>query len=419
MVDNPSLTALYGPLPSATAAGIGVLKTVMMGSLFTAFLAFAIVRRHTRTEEEDGRFELLAAGVVGRRAPLAAAVALATPTVLATGLLSALSLVGTGVDATGSFALGAVEVVAGLVMTGITAIAVQLTSTTRGAGGIAIGALGLAFIVRAAADTSTGGAVTSPGSRSSAGPRRSARSARTGCGCSCLRSPPPWSSSCRRPPAAPARPRLRSVGRATRTRARLRRPWQSARPRVAPPARLAAGLDHRVCRRGPRRGQHRQVRGPDRQQPRCRGDAAQDEWRAGHPARRVLRHRAAVPRDRGGWLRHRDGVAAALRGERRTRRDRAGDTGEPVAVARQPRARSPHWDRCGCSWSWESAPGCRPARSAAPGWATCCPPRSPPRPRCWSAWPSRSCSSGCCLGGRPSRGACSRCSSCWASSAPC
>ncbi|SDP31000.1 ABC-2 type transport system permease protein [Pedococcus dokdonensis] len=157
MVDNPSLTALYGPLPSATAAGIGVLKTVMMGSLATAFLAFALVRRHTRSEEEDGRLELVAAGVVGRRAPLAAAVALATLTVLATGLLSALSLLGTGVDATGSFALGAVEVVAGLVMIGVTAVAVQLTSTTRGAGGIAVGALGLAFVVRATADTSSGG----------------------------------------------------------------------------------------------------------------------------------------------------------------------------------------------------------------------------------------------------------------------
>ena len=49
----------------------------MMGSLATAFLAFALVRRHTRSEEEDGRLELLAAGVVGRRAPLAAAVTLA------------------------------------------------------------------------------------------------------------------------------------------------------------------------------------------------------------------------------------------------------------------------------------------------------------------------------------------------------
>ena len=156
LVDNPSLTALYGPLPSATAAGIGVLKTVMMGSLATAFLAFALVRRHTRSEEEDGRLELLAAGVVGRRAPLAAAVALAGLTVLGTGLLSAVSLLATGVDATGSFALGAVEVVAGLVMTGVTAVAVQLTSTTRGAGGIAIGVLGLAFVIRASADTASG-----------------------------------------------------------------------------------------------------------------------------------------------------------------------------------------------------------------------------------------------------------------------
>jgi ABC-2 type transport system permease protein len=156
MADNPSLTALYGPLPSLTSEGIGVLKTIMMGSLFSAFLAFAIVRRHTRTEEEDGRFELVAGGVVGRRAPLAAAVVLAVLAVVATGALSALSLLPTGVDPLGATALGAVEVVAGLVMTGITAVAVQLTSTTRGAGGIAISALGLAFMVRAMGDTSTG-----------------------------------------------------------------------------------------------------------------------------------------------------------------------------------------------------------------------------------------------------------------------
>ena len=157
MADNPSLTALYGPLPSLTAPGIGVLKTVMMGSLGTAFLAFAIVRRHTRTEEEEGRFELVAGGVVGRRAPLAAAVAFATATVLLIGGLSALSLVATGVDATGSLALGVVEVVAGLVMVGITAVACQLTSTSRGAGGLAVATLLLAFVVRAVADTSAEG----------------------------------------------------------------------------------------------------------------------------------------------------------------------------------------------------------------------------------------------------------------------
>ena len=171
MADNPSITALYGPLPSLTAAGVGVLKTIMLGSLFTAFLAFALVRRHTRTEEEEGRFELVAGGVVGRRAPLAAAVLLATGAVLAVGGLSALSLVGTGVDPTGSLALGVVEVVAGLVMVGITAVACQLTSTSRGAGGLALTTLLLAFVVRAVADTSAGssGSTVAPGGSSSSG----------------------------------------------------------------------------------------------------------------------------------------------------------------------------------------------------------------------------------------------------------
>ncbi|WP_270886357.1 ABC transporter permease [Pedococcus sp. 5OH_020] len=156
MTDNASLTAMYGPLPALTTAGVGVLKTVMFGSLFSAFLAFAIVRRHTRTEEEEGRLELLAAGAVGRRAATASAVLLASLAVVATALLSALSLVATGVGVSGSLALGVVVVVAGLVMTGVTAVAVQLTSTTRGAGGIAVGVLGLAYVVRALADTSTG-----------------------------------------------------------------------------------------------------------------------------------------------------------------------------------------------------------------------------------------------------------------------
>jgi ABC-2 type transport system permease protein len=156
MADNPSIAALYGPLPALTAAGIGVLKTVMLGSLFSAFLAFAIVRRHTRTEEEEGRFELVAGGVVGRRAPLAAALLLAVLAVVAAGLLSGLSLLPTGVDPTGSVALGVVMVVAGVVMAGVTAVAVQLTTTTRGAGGIALGVLGAAFIVRAIADTASG-----------------------------------------------------------------------------------------------------------------------------------------------------------------------------------------------------------------------------------------------------------------------
>ena len=63
--------------PSQTADALAVFKTVMMGAFLTAVLGFVVVRRHTRTEEDEGRLELLGAGVVGRWAPLAAAVTLA------------------------------------------------------------------------------------------------------------------------------------------------------------------------------------------------------------------------------------------------------------------------------------------------------------------------------------------------------
>lgn len=154
MADTTSVTAVYGPLPSATAAGVGIIKSMLMGSLGVAFLAFALVRRHTRTEEEEGRHELVAAGVVGRRAPLTAAVLLATIAVACTALLSAVLLLPTGTGVAGATAFAALILTAGLVMTGVTAVACQLTATSRGAGGIALGVLGLAYLLRVIGDTS-------------------------------------------------------------------------------------------------------------------------------------------------------------------------------------------------------------------------------------------------------------------------
>ena len=60
----------------------------MMGAFLTAVLGFVVVRRHTRTEEDEGRLELLGAGVVGRWSALAAAVTLGTIAVVAASVLS-------------------------------------------------------------------------------------------------------------------------------------------------------------------------------------------------------------------------------------------------------------------------------------------------------------------------------------------
>ncbi len=156
ILDNPAIIAMYGPLASQTADALAVFKTVMMGAFFVSVLALVVVRRHTRTEEDEGRLELVGAAAVGRWAPLAAAVALATASVIAASALSAAGLAAVGLDPVGSLAFGVAWATAGLAMVGVAAVAVQVASTTRGAGGLCFGFLAVTYALRAIGDTSTG-----------------------------------------------------------------------------------------------------------------------------------------------------------------------------------------------------------------------------------------------------------------------
>lgn len=149
----PAVVALYGPVPAATADGLAVFKTLVLGTIFIGVLGYVIVRRHTRTEEEAGRLELLGSGVVGRRAPLTAAVLLATAAITATSLLTVPGLIWIGMSAPGSIALACAWMSTGLAMIGITAVAAQLTSSTRGCAAITLGTLGVAYALRAIGDT--------------------------------------------------------------------------------------------------------------------------------------------------------------------------------------------------------------------------------------------------------------------------
>ena len=157
VVSNPSVIALYGPVGSSTADALAVFKTVMMGAFLTAVLAFVVVRRHTRTEEDEGRLELLGSGVVGRWSALAAAVTLGTGAVVAASVLSGLGLAALGMDPLGSAAFAVSWLTSGLAMVGVSAVVVQLASTTRGAAGLGFGFLGAVFALRALADSADPG----------------------------------------------------------------------------------------------------------------------------------------------------------------------------------------------------------------------------------------------------------------------
>lgn len=155
VLSAPSTLALYGPASTTSLAGLSIFKTLLVGSVLVGLLAFAIVRRHTRVEEEEGRFELIGAGAVGRQAPLAAGVALAVLATLLVSLLSAVGLMAIGFPVAGSLGFAAAWAIPGLVMTGVTAIACQLTSSARGTTGWALGTLGVLFALRAVGDTAS------------------------------------------------------------------------------------------------------------------------------------------------------------------------------------------------------------------------------------------------------------------------
>ena len=153
VISNPSLVAINGPLfkvslGALTAWKIGATELILIGlmSVFT-------VIRHSRAEEEAGRLELVGAGVVGRRAPLTAALTLAALADLAVTVFIALFLIGAGMPAGGSVAFGLAVGLTGLAFTAIAGLAAQLTETARSAHGIAFAVLGAAYVLRALGDT--------------------------------------------------------------------------------------------------------------------------------------------------------------------------------------------------------------------------------------------------------------------------
>src|SRR5439155_10775924 len=72
---NPAELATRGPVFAPTVGGLVAWTLVNSVTLISGIVSALLVIRHTRAEEQAGRRELVGAGVVGRHAPLAAALA--------------------------------------------------------------------------------------------------------------------------------------------------------------------------------------------------------------------------------------------------------------------------------------------------------------------------------------------------------
>lgn len=151
--NTPATLALYGRVFDPTSLGaVSLIKMGAMGAALVALVAIFTVVRHTRAEEEAGRGELLGATVVGRYAPLTAALLLSVGISLVLAVLTALSLIGTGLPAAGAIAFGLSWAGAGIAFAAVGALAAQVTEGARTARGIASAVLAAAYLLRAAGD---------------------------------------------------------------------------------------------------------------------------------------------------------------------------------------------------------------------------------------------------------------------------
>lgn len=159
---TPAGLAMSGPKRYLDDYNLGsVMSHQMLGFVvvMVAIMSILTVVRHTRTEEATGRAELLRSTVVGRHAYVTAALVVATIASVAVGLLTTVSLGALGlegIDWPGSVLYGAAHTAVGVVFAGVAALTAQISEHPRGASGMALAVLGLAYVLRAVGDVGNG-----------------------------------------------------------------------------------------------------------------------------------------------------------------------------------------------------------------------------------------------------------------------
>jgi ABC-2 type transport system permease protein len=154
---NPAVVSLIGPVfDPTTIGGLVAWRLGSLGAVAVGLLSLLTVVRHTRAEEEAGRRELVGAAVVGRHAPLAAALLVTGCADLLIAVIVAGGLIACGLPVAGAIALGLSFAFTGWMFAALAAVAAQLVESARTASAIAGGILGLSYVARAVGDASRG-----------------------------------------------------------------------------------------------------------------------------------------------------------------------------------------------------------------------------------------------------------------------
>ncbi|MFI7545008.1 ABC transporter permease [Actinoplanes sp. NPDC049599] len=125
--------------------------------LVLAVVNVLMILRHTRTEEQTGRAELVRANAVGRRAPITAAMLTCLIADALTGAAVALVLVLRGLAAVDSIAVGVGITLTAMVFAAIAAVFAQITENARTATGLTVLVIAALYLTRVSGDVAAAG----------------------------------------------------------------------------------------------------------------------------------------------------------------------------------------------------------------------------------------------------------------------
>jgi ABC-2 type transport system permease protein len=159
-MNTPSMVAMMGPvygLDEISAAIVMAQECLIWYALAAIIVNAFLINRHTRADEELGRFEMLAALPVGRLTNNASAICMAFLFNLLLALIIALVTfafpIG-GLTFSGALVYGLSAGAQGFVFAAVTLLCTQLFSTARGSIGASFVILGFMYILRAQGDMS-------------------------------------------------------------------------------------------------------------------------------------------------------------------------------------------------------------------------------------------------------------------------
>ena len=135
---NPLISSILGPGMSHDVAGVVVWRSTGQIVLILGIAMMLTVIRHTRSEEEAGRNELLRAYVTGPHASLTAALLIACISSLLAGLLVTVYFISLRQAVSSSFVFGLMIALASCVHAGVGGLAAQLNKGADKARGVAL-----------------------------------------------------------------------------------------------------------------------------------------------------------------------------------------------------------------------------------------------------------------------------------------